>query len=68
MDTTTETLIGTLPREPLTNRQKRAHKKLARAEKHLIYLMVWEHPASEVDEQDAKVRRLTTAWKKACAR
>jgi hypothetical protein len=63
-----ETLLGEAPRTPMSNAQRRAHKRLAHAEKRLIMMLVWEYPAVQIDAQDTKVRRLTTAWKRECTR
>lgn len=62
-----ETLLGTAPTTTMTNRQRRAHRDLGRAEKRLIHLIVWEHSETEIQRQEKRVQRYTQAWKQACA-
>lgn len=65
-----ETMLGERPakRAAMTRSQRRAHGRLAAAEQRLIFLITWEYPAEQIDRQDEKVRRLTTAWKRECGR
>lgn len=68
MLTIDEVLIGTRPSTPMTNAQRRAHQNLGRAERRLIVLLDTEADDHRIQRQESTVRRLTTAWKKECAR
>jgi hypothetical protein len=61
-----ETLIGTIPDKPMTNVQRRTHRNLARAEKHLIAVITWEAPVDQIEAAERRVNRWTRAWKAAC--
>lgn len=61
-----ETLLGTIPNRPMTNAQRRAHKQLARAEKTLIFHIIWEHSPEQIEAADRRCRKATAAWKRAC--
>lgn len=69
-----ETLIGTVPSRPMTNQQKRAHRRLAAAEQTLIAVLVTRdvHPeevtADRLEAAEARCARATRAWKRACRR
>lgn len=67
-----ETLVGTVPTTPMTNRQRTAHRNLARAEKHLIHLIEYRESdtritVARIERAEATCRRLTTQWKRVCA-
>jgi hypothetical protein len=72
--TTDETLIGTTPKRPMTNQQRRAHRRLAAAEQTLIgYLVTYDvHPEDvpleRIEQAEQRVARYTRAWKRACRR
>lgn len=62
-----ETLIGTIPNQPMTNQQRRAHKNLGRAEKHLIAVIYSDEPTVEqIERAEARCERATRAWKASC--
>lgn len=63
-----ETLIGTTPSIPMTNVQRRTHRRLATAEKRLIHLMVWNPDPALIERQERVCARLTQSWRKACER
>lgn len=71
---TDETRLGTMPSKPMTNQQKRAHRRLAAAEQTLIaHIITWEVHPEEISEDQIKadeqrVARYTRAWKRACRR
>lgn len=61
-----ETLIGTIPSKPMTNQQRRAHRRLAAAEKTLIAHLVWEAPVEVIERDERRCVKYTKAWKRAC--
>jgi hypothetical protein len=63
-----ETLIGTVPNRPMSNIQKRAHRRLASAEKALIRHLIWdEGDVVTIAQAEALVVKRTVEWKKVCA-
>lgn len=66
MLTTDEVLIGATPNVPMTNEQRRAHRRLASAEKRYIALLVWEADPEKIARQERVCARLTQSWKRAC--
>lgn len=62
-----ETILGTIPSHPMSNIQRRAHRRLASAEKALIRHLVWEDDTAEINKAEALVNKRTTEWKKVCA-
>lgn len=66
---TTQMLGVHLPHTvPMNDEQYRAHRALARAEKRLVYLIVWDHKPEKIERQQQIVKRHATAWKRACAK
>lgn len=68
-----EIMIGTVPTSrPMTNEQRRIHRNLASAEKHLIRLLDAQPyderiTAAQISRAELVTRRLTVSWRKACA-
>ena len=48
-----------------TNLQRRIHRNLGAAEKHLIHVLVFEDVA-QIEAAERRVQRWTRAWKAAC--
>lgn len=57
--------MSTTTTTPKTNAQRRAHRDLARAEKALIRLIVWEADPEKIEKANALVVRRHNAWKAA---
>jgi hypothetical protein len=66
---TDETLIGETP-ERMTGAERRAHRRMADAERHLIAVLTWgtdEPPtAAAVDAAEARCNRAYQVWRRAC--
>lgn len=62
------TLPGTrIPRVvPMTDAEYKAHQNLARAEKRLVHLIVFEAAPSKIARAQEKVNAWTSAWRTAC--
>lgn len=45
------------------NASHRIHRDLARAEKALIYAVVWDQPIEIIQCREQRVKRLHQAWK-----
>lgn len=69
MSAKTYQLSASLPKVvPMTNEQYRIHRSLGSAEKRLIHAYVWGEDPAKIERIEATVRRLTTAWRKACSK
>jgi len=62
-----ETRLGTILSKPMSNEQRRAHRRLAAAEKRLIHLITWEAPADQIDRAERRCKRATAQWKQVCS-